>query len=229
MCTHDLDQISKILLIDKPKDWTSFDVVKKIRGLVKKKYNLQKIKVGHAGTLDPLATGLLVVCIGKKTKNIKNLELLEKEYVATMKLGCITDSFDGETSEKEHKTYANLSYGEIENVLLTFHGPMQQMPPIFSAIKVKGERLYKKARRGEKNIALKKRSITILDIKLESINLPLVKFTVKCSKGTYIRSLAHDIGQKLNCGAYLHELRRVSVGQYNVENAQSINDILDSL
>ena len=229
MCTYDLDQISKILLIDKPKAWTSFDVVKKIRGLVKKKYNLQKIKVGHTGTLDPLATGLLVLCIGKKTKNIKNLELLEKEYVATIKLGCITDSFDGETAEKEHKTYVNLSELEIENALLAFHGPIQQIPPIFSAIKVKGERLYQKARRGEKNIALKKRSVTILDIKLESINLPLVKFTVKCSKGTYIRSLAHDIGQKLNCGAYLYELRRVSVGQYNIENAQSINDILDSL
>jgi len=229
MCTNNLDQISKILLIDKPKDWTSFDVVKKTRGLVKKKYQIKKIKVGHSGTLDPLATGLLVVCIGNKTKDIKNLELLEKEYVATIKLGCITDSFDGETIEKEPKTYSHLSEKDIEDVLCKFHGPIQQIPPIFSAIKVKGERLYKKARRGEKNIELKKRNVIILDIKLEAINLPLVRFKVKCSKGTYIRSLAHDIGQELNCGAYLYKLRRVSVGQYSIENAKSINDIVDSL
>ena len=229
MLTNNLDQISKVLLIDKPKDWTSFDVVKKIRGLIKKKHSIKKIKVGHSGTLDPLATGLLVVCIGNKTKEIRNLEILEKEYVATIKLGCTTDSFDGEMPEKEHKTYSHLSEENIVKVLSDFHGPIQQLPPIFSAIKVKGERLYKKARRGEKNIELKKRRVTILDIRLEVINLPLVRFKVKCSKGTYIRSLAHDIGQKLNCGAYLYQLRRVSVGQYNIKNAESINDILDSL
>ncbi|MAQ70354.1 MAG: tRNA pseudouridine(55) synthase TruB [Flavobacteriales bacterium] len=229
MFINNLDQASKILLIDKPKDWTSFDVVKKIRGLVKKKYNIKKIKVGHSGTLDPLATGLLVVCVGNKTKDIRNLELLEKEYVGTIKLGCITDSFDSETPEKERKTYSHLSEKDIADVLCKFHGSIQQLPPIFSAIKVKGERLYKKARRGDKNIELKKRSITILDLKLESVNLPLVKFKVKCSKGTYIRSLAHDIGQKLNCGAYLYELRRVGVGQYKIKDAQSINDIFASL
>ena len=229
MCTNIIERASKIVLIDKPQDWTSFDVVKKIRTLVKKKYNIKKIKVGHSGTLDPLATGLLVVCIGNKTKDIRNLELFEKEYVGTIKLGCITDSFDSETPEKDHKAYSHISKRDIDDVLCKFHGPIQQLPPIFSAIKVKGERLYKKARRGDKNIELKKRSVTIIDLELESVNLPLVNFKVKCSKGTYIRSLAHDIGQKLNCGAYLYELRRVSVGQYNIKNAQSINDISDSL
>ena len=169
------------------------------------------------------------MCVGKKTKDIKTLEVLEKEYMGIIKLGCVTDSFDGETKEKNHKAYDHLSKIDIENALFEFHGPIQQIPPIFSAIKVKGERLYKKARRGERNIELKKRNITIHEIELQEIDSPLVKIKVKCSKGTYIRSLAHDIGQKLNCGAYLYELRRLSIGQYSKENARSINDIADSI
>jgi tRNA pseudouridine55 synthase len=223
------DTLSKILLINKPKNWTSFDVVKKIRGLIKKKYSIDKIKVGHSGTLDPLASGLLIICTGSKTKDIKQFEPLEKEYIATIKLGCITASFDAETKETNHKPYNHILEQDVESLFIKLTGKLKQFPPIFSAIKIKGERLYKKARRGEKNIELKKRSITIYKLTLIEINLPFIKFRVKCSKGTYIRTLAHDIGQQFACGAYLYQLIRTQIGKYNLQNAIHMNNIDNSL
>ena len=223
------DAPSKILLVNKPKKWSSFDVVKKIRGLIKKKYNIHKIKVGHSGTLDPLASGLLIICTGSKTKEIKQFESLDKEYVATIKLGSVTESFDAETQETNHKPYSHILEKDINNLFIKFTVEIKQFPPIFSAIKINGERLYKKARRGEKNIELKKRSIIIYQLKLMDIALPFIQFRVKCSKGTYIRTLAHDIGQKLACGAYLHKLIRTQIGEYDLQNAINISNIANSL
>ena len=214
--------LSKLLLIDKPLGWTSFDVVKKIRGLIKKKYKINKIKVGHCGTLDPLASGLLIICTGQLTKTIKTLEVLNKTYTCTMKLGYVTDSFDAETEEKLFEPYNNFEHGDISKVVAQFLGSQKQTPPIFSAIKVNGERLYKKARRGELYVSLKPRDICIYELKIKSIDLPFVTLKIKCSKGTYIRTLVHDIGQKMGCGAYLSDLRRVAIGKYNLINAHKI-------
>ena len=216
---------SKILLIDKPIEWTSFDVVKRVRSMVKKKYRLTKLKVGHCGTLDPLATGLLVLFIGKKTKEIVKYQNLTKRYNGTIKIGCTTKSFDGEKPEENHKNYDYISKENINDAFGKFQGPIHQYPPIFSAVKINGEALYKKARRGDVNIELKKRLINIFELKILTINLPYITFSVKCSKGTYIRSLAHDIGQELKCGGYLHQLNRVEIGKLKLDNATSINSI----
>ena len=216
---------SKILLVDKPLNWTSFDVVKKIRGHVKKKYNLSKVKVGHCGTLDPLATGLLVIFIGSKTKEIIHYENLNKQYVARIKLGHTTKSFDSETPEINTKQYNHISEDDILKVCNNFIGKQLQLPPIFSAIKLNGEPLYKKARRGEMNIKIAKREITIYTLEVVSVNLPYIDITVKCSKGTYIRSLANDIGEKLKCGGYLYNLKRSEIGELKLNNAISIDNI----
>jgi len=221
--------ISKFFLINKPTEWTSFDVVKKIRGIIQKKYNVKKIKVGHAGTLDPKASGLLIVCAGEKTKQMKLFENLDKTYVGIMKIGCVTDSFDSETEEKNHKEYKFISKNNIEEIFLDFIGRQQQKPPIFSAVKIRGERLYKKARRGERNIKIQAREITIKNLAVLDIHLPFIKFEVECSKGTYIRSLVHDIGAKLNCGAYLHALQRTKIGDFQLENSIDIKDVLKSI
>jgi len=217
--------ISKTLLINKPEKWTSFDVVKKVRGLIKKKYNLKKIKVGHAGTLDPLASGLLVISTGKNTKTIRLLEVLDKKYTGVIKLGSVTDSFDRETIEKNHQNYTNISTNDVIKVFEQFTGSQKQKPPLFSAVKLNGERLYKKARRGDKDIVLKGRSIIIYHLKLLEFNLPFIKFEVQCGKGTYIRSLANDIGQSLGCGAYLYDLQRTEVGNFKLQDALDINNI----
>lgn len=222
-------QISKTIFVNKPINWTSFDVVKNIRSLMKKKYDLQKIKVGHTGTLDPLATGLLIICTGDRTKTINSFINLDKTYIGTLKLGAITDSFDSETKEKEIKEYNFITNSQILKSFSHFIGEISQVPPIFSAIKHKGEPLYKKARRGELNIDIKKRKITIYSLDLIAVDLPFVKFKIKCSKGTYIRSLANDIGKDLSCGAYLHALSRVSVGEYKLEDALSIENIKNFL
>ena len=216
---------SKILLVDKPLNWTSFDVVKKIRSHVKKKYNLSKVKVGHCGTLDPLATGLLVIFIGSKTKEIIHYENLNKQYVARIKLGHTTKSFDSETPEINTKKYNHISEDDILKVCNNFIGKQLQLPPIFSAIKLNGEPLYKKARRGEMNIKIAKREITIYTLEVVSVNLPYIDITVKCSKGTYIRSLANDIGEKLKCGGYLYNLKRSEIGELKLNNAISIDNI----
>ena len=211
------DVFSKILLVDKPINWTSFDVVKKIRSQVKKKYNLSKVKVGHCGTLDPLATGLLIIFIGSKTKEIIHYENLNKKYVARIKLGHTTKSFDRETPEINTKQYTHISENNIFEICNKFIGKQLQLPPIFSAIKLNGEPLYKKARRGEVNIKIKKREITIFTLNVLNINLPYIDITVKCSKGTYIRSLANDIGEKLNCGGYLYNLKRSEIGELKLD------------
>ena len=223
------NQISKILLINKPIEWTSFDVVKKIRNDLKKKYNINKLKVGHAGTLDPLATGLLIICTGNKTKSIQNFMNLDKTYVGTLKLGAVTDSFDRETKEKNIKPFDSITLDQISKSFLGFIGNTSQIPPVFSAIKMKGEPLYKKARRGEFNLDVKKRKITIHNLILLGVDLPFVKFQVKCSKGTYIRSLVNDIGNKLGCGAYLYELSRTLIGNYQLDDAINVSDIEDFL
>ena len=225
---HNLE-LSQILLVNKPLEWTSFDVVKKVRGIIKKKYNISKIKVGHAGTLDPKASGLLVLCIGQKTKQISKFENLDKTYIGVLKLGCVTDSFDSETEEKNIKSYESVSEEIAHNVFADFIGSQQQVPPIFSALKLNGERLYKKARRGELDINLKSRHVKIHKLKILEFNLPFIKFEVTCSKGTYIRSLANDIGQKLFCGAYLHELRRTAIGDFKLANARDIHEITPTL
>ena len=223
------NQLSKVLLINKPIEWTSFDVVKKIRSSIKKKYNINKIKVGHAGTLDPLATGLLLVCTGNKTKIIHNFTNLDKTYTGTLKLGAVTDSFDGETREKNIKPYDLITRDQISTSFSSFIGEIAQTPPIFSAIKMQGEPLYKKARRGELSIDIKQRKIIIYNLQVLSIDLPFVKFRVTCSKGTYIRTLVNDVGHKLGCGAYLYALSRDSIGKYKLDHAINIVDIEDFL
>ena len=220
------DKISKTLLVNKPLDWTSFDVVKKIRGLIKKKYDLKKIKVGHAGTLDPRASGLLIICTGSNTKQMQMFESLDKKYMATMKMGVVTDSFDSETEEYNKKPYQHLSKEDIHSTFSKFLGLQDQKPPIFSAIKVEGERLYKKARRGELNFKLQTRRIIIKHLNILDITPPFIQFEVECSKGTYIRSLVHDIGQKLLCGGYLYGLKRVAIGHYKLENSIEMDSII---
>ncbi len=190
---------------------------------------MKKIKVGHAGTLDPRASGLLIVCTGKNTKKMKLFESLDKKYIATMKIGVITDSFDAETEEHNSMPYEHLSQEKIKKIFSEFLGLQDQKPPIFSAIKVKGERLYKKARRGEIDFNVKARKIIIKSLKILEITPPFIHFEVECSKGTYIRSLVHDIGQKLLCGAYLYTLQRVGIGHFKLENAIDMNHIYQSI
>ena len=220
-----IDDYSKLFLVNKPKSWTSFDVVKKIRSSIKKKYSLKKLKVGHAGTLDPLATGLMIICTGKKTKTIENFLNLNKKYSAVVKLGAITDSYDRETIERDKKTLTGIELKKIRNVVLGFIGEYEQYPPIFSAIKQDGEPLYKKARRGEIISSLKKRKVIVENIEITGINLPFISFNVKCSKGTYIRSLANDIGHKIGCGGYLYNLTRTDIGDFNLNDAIEISQI----
>lgn len=220
-----------IILINKPIHWTSFDVVKKIRVLIKKKYNLNKLKVGHAGTLDPLATGLLIVCSGKKTKEISKYQNLKKTYLATIKLGSITESFDRETAEINQKDYKKVPIKKIKNFINFFLGEQIQIPPKFSAIKVNGKRAYEKARNNEK-FKINPRTVIIYSLVIKKIELPFISFEVECSKGTYIRTLASDIGKYLGCGAYLYDLKRLSIGQHHVDSSfgmESFKIFLDEL
>ena len=203
----------------KPVGISSFAAINKI----KKKFNIKKI--GHAGTLDPKASGLLIICTGKHTKQMKLFESLNKKYIGTMKIGCVTESFDSETEEYNSQPYEHLSIQEIKKVFSNFIGHQEQKPPIFSAVKVNGERLYKKARRGEIDFKVKSRKVTIYKLHVIEINLPFIKFEVECTKGTYIRSLVNDIGKQLVCGAYLYELMRTGIGDFKLEKAIEINEI----
>ena len=207
-----------VILVDKPLEWTSFDVVKKLR------YKLKVKKIGHAGTLDPLATGLLLLCTGKKTKQINTIQEQPKEYTGSMVLGKVTASYDLETPIEEGGDISSITAETLNGLLPEFTGPIQQVPPIYSAIKVDGKRAYTKARKGEQ-IELKPRSVHIYNFELTDINIPIVKFKVNCSKGTYIRSLVNDFGQAAGCGAYLSELRRTKIGEYTIEDASSIDKI----
>ncbi len=216
----------KVLLIDKDLNWTSFDVVNKIRYSILKKYNIKKFKVGHAGTLDPLATGLLIICVGKATKTIDSYQGLDKEYTGTFTLGATTPSYDLETEIDKKYPLEHITNEIIEKTAEEFIGKQQQIPPIFSAIKKNGKKLYEHARKGE-SVEIKSRPIEIFEFEILNINLPEVKFRVKVSKGTYIRSLAYDFGKKLNSGAYLSELRRTKIGNFNVNNAISYKQWID--
>jgi tRNA pseudouridine55 synthase len=221
-------QQGQILLIDKPLNWTSFQVVNKVRWLIRKQFNLKKIKVGHAGTLDPLATGLLIICTGKFTKQIDTYQGQEKEYTGTFTLGATTPSFDLETEIDETFDISSLTEEKIKDATHQFIGEIQQQPPVFSALKKDGKRLYEFARSGEE-VEVAFRTVHISAFEITRIALPEVDFKVQCSKGTYIRSLAHDFGKALDNGAHLSALRRTKIGEFSVENAVSIEAFETSL
>ncbi|MBS1512147.1 MAG: tRNA pseudouridine(55) synthase TruB [Bacteroidetes bacterium] len=208
----------KILLVDKPLHWTSFDVIRKLRGM------LQIKKIGHAGTLDPLATGLLLVCTGKFTKKINGLMAAEKEYTGTITLGAVTPTYDLESLPAQHKDYSFVSEALLKEAALKFTGTILQKPPVYSAIKKDGVALYELARRGEE-VDLQPRPVTIFAFDITGIELPQVHFKVTCSTGTYIRSLAHDFGAALGCGGYLSALRRTKVGEHVIEQSQTIEQV----
>lgn len=211
------------MCINKPLHWTSFQVVNKLRWLIKRKLKVKKIKVGHAGTLDPLASGLMILCTGKKTKEIEMYQSAHKEYIATIKLGASTPSYDGESAENQFYATQHIDMDLVRQTLASFLGESQQYPPIFSAIKIDGKKLYESARKG-KDVELRPRSISIQALELLSVEMPYLTFRVACSKGTYIRSLAHDIGKVMNSGAWLTKLQRTKIGDYELKNALDIQD-----
>jgi len=211
----------KVILIDKPINWTSFDVVKYIRKSLQHKFKIKKIKVGHAGTLDPLATGLLIICIGKQTKNISKYQDLAKTYTGKFKLGESTPSFDAETDVNEKFEYDHITINNLKKLANEFIGNSLQKPPIFSAIKKDGKRLYNYAREN-KEIEIDEREIQIYNFEILDFNSPYVEFKIDCSKGTYIRTIANDFGKRLNSGSYLYELRRTKIGEFSVLNAIDI-------
>lgn len=211
----------QMVLIDKPLGWSSFDVVKKIKHLISKKYNLKKLKVGHAGTLDPLATGLLIVCTGKFTKRISEIQGQEKTYTGTITLGGTTPSYDLETEVDTNYKTSHITKELIHQTTKQFIGEIDQKPPIFSALKKGGERLYEKARRGEE-IIIESRKIFVREFNIISIENLTVAFEIKCSKGTYIRSIANDFGTALNSGGYLSSLCRTAIGDYQLSKGIDI-------
>lgn len=215
----------ELILIDKELNWTSFDVVNKIRYAIKKKFDIKKIKVGHAGTLDPLATGLLIICCGKMTKSINNFSAMNKTYSGKITIGSTTPSYDLETKPNVHYPIDHINEKLILKTAKKFVGKIFQTPPMFSAIKKDGVRLYNLARQG-KEIKIDKREISIDSFEITSFNLPEISFNVTCSKGTYIRSLAHDFGKKLNSGAHLSELRRIKIGDYSVKDSVKVMDFI---
>ena len=209
----------EVIGIDKPLNWTSFDIVKKVRNTIRIK------KVGHAGTLDPLATGLLIICTGKATKTINQIQEQRKKYLCTLVLGKTTPSVDLETAFDSEASISHLSAEQVASAFEPFKGNIMQVPPIYSAIKVDGKRAYESARKNE-TLELKPREVTIYDLSLQNMSLPEVTFEVECSKGTYIRSLVRDIGQALGVGAYMSALRRTSIGDYHVDQAFSIDEFV---
>jgi tRNA pseudouridine55 synthase len=208
----------QVLLIDKPSGWSSFQAVNSIKWAIRKKFNLKKIKVGHAGTLDPLATGLLLICTGKYTKKIQELQGQLKEYTGTITLGATRPSYDLETEIDATFPTDQITADHIKEAAKRFLGEIEQQPPIFSALKKDGKRLYEYAREGT-HVELPSRTVEIFSFAIISIEMPVIQFRVVCSKGTYIRSLAHDFGKALSSGGYLSALRRTKIGDYNVDNA----------
>ena len=221
METLDAYQEGRVLLIDKPLNWTSFQVVNKVRWLIKQQFSIKKIKVGHAGTLDPLATGLLILCTGKFTKKIETYQAQVKEYTGTITLGATTPSYDLESEIDQEFDISEISEEDILKNTQQFLGEIQQQPPIFSALKKNGKRLYEYAREGSK-IDIPSRAVTIKEFEITKIELPCIEFRIVCGKGTYIRSLAHDFGRSLNNGAHLSGLRRTKIGEFRVEDAISV-------
>jgi tRNA pseudouridine55 synthase len=212
----------KLILIDKPVHWTSFDMVSKVRSLLRIR------KIGHAGTLDPLATGLLIICSGKFTKKINEYMAEEKEYTGQFTLGAVTATYDLESQPEQFNEYSFVTNEMIYAATAQFTGAIEQLPPMYSALKIAGEPLYKLARRGEE-IELRPRLVTISHFEITHIKLPVVSFRVVCSTGTYIRSLANDFGKTLGCGAYLSGLRRTRIGEFIIESAQTIEQFEESL
>lgn len=221
-------QSGQILLIDKPLHWTSFQVVNKIRWELKQKFKLKNLKVGHAGTLDPLATGLLIICTGKMTKQIDTFQAQIKEYTGTMVLGSTTPSYDLETEIDNTFPTDHITPQLIEETTKQFIGDIQQYPPVFSAIKKDGKRLYEFARAGEE-VEIKARQISIEQFEITNMDGLNLDFRIVCSKGTYIRSLAHDFGKTLGSGAHLSALRRTKIGDFNVAHAVTVVDFIVSL
>jgi tRNA pseudouridine55 synthase len=213
----------QVLLLDKPLEWTSFQLVNKVRWLIRKQFQLKKIKVGHAGTLDPLASGLLIVCTGKFTKKIDTYQAQEKEYTGTITLGATTPSYDLETEIDQTFDLTEITSERIKEATQQFIGDIEQQPPVFSALKQDGKRLYEFARSG-KEVEIPKRKIHINTFEITQIDLPKVDFRVVCSKGTYIRSLANDFGLALNNGAHLSALRRTRIGDFSVTDAVTLTE-----
>ena len=219
-----MDFISgEILLIDKPLGWTSFDAVKRVRGALTRRMKVKKLKVGHAGTLDPLATGVMVICTGRATKRIDELQAGVKEYVATLALGATTPSFDLETEIDATYPIDHITRELVEETLRKFHGTIQQVPPAFSAVKIDGQRAYKMARKGQ-TPELKAKTLVIDDIELLEYAQDQISLRIVCSKGTYIRALARDIGEALGSGAHLTALRRTRVGDFTIDKCISVDD-----
>ena len=216
----------EVLLVDKPLGWTSFDVVNKIRSTIKQTLNIKKIKVGHAGTLDPLATGLLIICTGKFTKKIDSFQGLDKIYIGSMYVGATTPSFDKETEVNQTFDTSSIAKNELTDTLVKFTGEIEQTPPVYSAVKVDGKRAFEYARKNNE-VKLKSRQVTIHQFDLLNFELPEIDFLVNCSKGTYIRSLVNDFGIAINNGAYMSSLRRTSIGEYSVNDAYSVDEIID--
>jgi len=221
-------QAGQVLLIDKALDWTSFQVVNKLRWEIRQKFKIKKIKVGHAGTLDPKASGLLLICTGKFTKKISEYQGQAKEYTGTITLGATRPSCDVETEIDATFPIDTITETQIHETVKLFLGEIDQKPPIFSAIKKDGVRLYELARKGE-TTEIKSRKITIYEFEITQINLPELAFRIKCSKGTYIRAIARDFGKALQNGAYLSRLRRTKIGDFNVKNAWTIEQFIASL
>ena len=217
-----------VLLVDKPLHWTSFQAVAKLRYTLQRGLHLKKLKVGHAGTLDPLATGLLIICVGKKTKEIDQFMGLEKEYIATLNLGATTPSYDLETEVDATFSTAHITRDLLDSVLPQFTGAIEQLPPIFSAIKQGGVRAYEKARAGE-DVRMKARTVHIHELEVLTFSPTQIELRILCSKGTYIRSLAHDLGKALDSGAYLSALRRTKIGTYSTVDAKEPEQWADAL
>lgn len=224
-----MDFISgEIIGIDKPLEWTSFDAVKRVRGAIQRRLHLKKFKVGHAGTLDPLATGVLIICTGRATRCIEQLQNGTKEYIATVRLGATTPSYDLETEIDRTYPFEHVTRESVEGVLPRFIGHIMQVPPVFSAVKVDGKRAYKMARTG-KEVSLKAKPLQIDAIELLDFTLPDVTLRIVCSKGTYIRALARDLGEALGSGAHLAGLRRTRVGEISIENCLSIEEAIEKI
>jgi tRNA pseudouridine55 synthase len=218
----------EILVLNKPLDWTSFDLVQKVRNMLCRQMKIKKLKVGHAGTLDPKATGVMVLCSGKSTKKIDEIQADEKEYIAILKVGATTPSFDLETEEDGAFPTGHVTRELVEKVLPMFVGSIEQVPPVYSAVKVDGKRAYQFARKG-KEVELKSKILVIKEIELLRFEMPEIELRVVCSKGTYIRALARDIGKALDSGAYLIGLKRTRIGEYTIDQCLDLAELEDML
>jgi tRNA pseudouridine55 synthase len=218
----------QVLVFDKPLYWTSFDLVKKVKNLIRNSYKYKKLKVGHAGTLDPLATGLMIICTGRATKTISNFQGMDKEYIATFCLGKTTPSFDLETKVNSIKPLDGIDEELVKDSLKSFLGEQQQIPPMFSAKNIGGKRAYEYARKGIEKV-LPAKTVIFHELELLGYDLPYIKMKINCSKGTYVRALARDLGLKLGCGAYLSELVRTSVGEFKLEDAMKLEEFKNKL